>query len=420
MDDQNKEKQPDNRPDVPESDVTTSVPVETEPASDPSAAPVESAEPEQPAAETPSTFTPVVPPQKPNKKRGKLIAIIVAVLVVLLGGVAAAYKFVYQDPENVVSDAMTHALMAKSISFKTTAEYKGKQPVTITLNGAAKDGSMNVDVEVKTTDGDKDVSFKGSALYSGNGDLYVKVGNADDIVNNLMGLDSAKTSDGMKKIVNDFVAKVNDHWIKISSDDLKSFSEEAAKAQKCMQDSVKKLQQDNGLSTELSDLYKKHKFITVAKELGSQGNSLGYEIVIVPSESNAFFAGLKDTQFYRNLHACDSNITLDEHDVVSSSESSDLPTVNVWISRFSHDITKLTVSSNDKDAPVDVTLEPTFNQPVSITAPTDAKSLGDFQKDIEDLQSALMREYMKSMMGPNSMETMNMPVQDTGALSSPL
>ena len=69
-------------------------------------------------------------------KRGLLWAIVALVIVVLLGGGSAlAYNFWYQNPNKVVSDALLHAVTAKTVSMTgtldmSTKDYKVKLEVS--------------------------------------------------------------------------------------------------------------------------------------------------------------------------------------------------------------------------------------------------------------------------------------------------
>jgi len=373
---------------LPTSEAPFVSPVEEEPTTEPP-----SASPQEVA-----TLPENVPAPKP-KKKGLLVGLIVAaVLVVLGGGGALAYTFWYQNPEKVVTDSLVNAINAKTMKFKATIDTKSDVTTTVTLTGGVNNGAANVDMELTSQSGGKDYTIQGSGVFDNKGDLYVKVKNADQLIDSIMGMDQTAPDmpAGAKKAISNFVTKINDQWIKVSSDDLKGFSEDAAKSQKCLQESFKKVQQDKAVSSELSNLYKKHQFIIVSKKLGSKDGNLGYELDNNKTEAKAFALGLKDTQLYKSLHDCDNSFTIDEKDLTMDSQDSSKSKVEIWVSRWTHQLTKLSSSTDDKNQPTTVTFEPTFNQSVTINTPDKSKSLSDLTKDFEDLQSALLQEYLKS------------------------
>jgi hypothetical protein len=382
-------------------------PVEAEPSTDryapPQPDPLTMTPPSSTAFETPQpqpfSSTPASSP-KGKKKRLVLAGIVAAVLVVLIGGAVLAYNFWYQNPDKVVGDALVHALDAKTMSFTSVSSVKGDTPATIILNGKVKGGSGSVDLTAKVKAGGTDYSLKGSATLDTKGDLYVKATDVDKLVAPLEDQGAALLTDDMKQMINDFVAKVNNHWIKISTDDVKTFSDSLAKGEKCMHDTVAKLQGDKAMSSELSDLYKKHKFIDVSKKLGSKDGSLGYELKSNDNEAKLFMAGLKNTRFYKSLHNCDSEITIDEGDVTSGSDDSHSK-IEVWISRWTHEATKVVMSTDGSEAST-TTFEPTFNKSMTITTPSPSKSVKELEKDIQDFSTKFSQQF-----GPTATDDAN-------------
>lgn len=350
-----------------------------------------------------------IPPQKKSKK--KLVAIIIAVIVVLLGGGAAlAYNFWFQHPDRVVTDGVMNALRAKTMTFEGVYEGGGDTKGKLTLSGKLSDrGTGSLDASLKFSSKDAatttEISIDGAGVLDDKGDLYLKVKNFDDVINQQIG--TSETSPERKKVLDDFTAKVNDKWIKLSSDGLRQFSEGMAKSQKCLQDSIKKVQEDNKLSDELVSLYEKHRFVTVKEKLGSKDGSLGYLLESNNAAAKEFAKGFKETQTYKDMHACDESFTVDEETFTTETNNDEETRAELWIDRWSHQITKFSVDSTNKKTSEKNTfvLEPTFNQPVTIETPKDAMST----KELE----TIFNEFQTGLIGQMESEAMMMEAEDS-------
>jgi hypothetical protein len=194
-----------------------------------------------------------------------------------------------------------------------------------------------------------------------------------------------------RQIVSDFVKKINDQWIVISNEKIKTFSDTYAKMQKCTQNAVDKIQSDKTYSSEIIDLYKKHPFLKITKELGAKDGSLGYEVRDDTAAGKAFGEGFKNTKTYKMLHDCDSSFTVD---TTESSEATDTTTVQLWVSRWSHELTKVTASDKDDDGTTSISFEPVFNKGADVKTPANAKSVDELMNDIQQLESALLEASM--------------------------
>lgn len=335
-------------------------------------------------------------PQKKSKK--KLIAIIIAVVLVVLGGGAAlAYNLWYQNAEKVVTDGVMNALRSKTVTFAGTFESGGETKGKMTLNGKLSDkgtGSLDVSLMFKANEGETstDIRLDGAGVLDDKGDLYLKVKNISDVFNQQIGTED--TSPERKKVLDDFTGKINDKWIKLSSDGLRQFSESMAKSQKCLQDGMKKLQEDNKLSSELSSLYDKHSFITVKEELGSKDGSLGYLLTTDNNAAKEFAKGFKETQIYKDLHACDESFAVKDDSFTSEENTDEETRVELWVERWSHQITKFSVDSTNKKTSEKNTavINPVFNQPVTIETPQNAMSTEELEAAFTEFQMSLMSQ----------------------------
>ncbi|HEU4715923.1 MAG TPA: hypothetical protein VFS14_03785, partial [Candidatus Saccharimonadales bacterium] len=341
-------------------------------------------------------------PQPPRAPQGKprrkwlLPVIIAAVLVVLGGSGALAYKFWYQNPKKVISDGFMHAIEAKSISYKVTAERKDtSMAVKVVLSGISRDGANSVDANVEVMSDGKTHAFKGSAVIDKKSNIYIKVANVDTLLAEF----TATMPASVRQEVDAFIKKINDQWIVISNDKLKSFSESYAKSQECLQKVSDTIQKDQSYSNELVDLYKKHPFFKITKELGSKDGSLGYEVQGDKVEGKAFGEGLKNTKTYKLMHDCDSSFKIDTNNQDSSDEDS---TAQIWVSRWSHEITKITANEKgDDNSTTTVGVEPIFNKAPEVKTPANAKSVEDLMNDLQTLQMNIMEASLQESQAAN-------------------
>jgi hypothetical protein len=346
-------------------------------------------QPISPVVETPPAGLPMAPQQKLRPK-WLLPVIIAAVLVVLGGSSALAYKFWYQNPQKVIGDGLMHAIEAKSMTYKAMVQHKGTSgTVNVVVTGVSKDGANSANTSVGMVVDGKTYTLKGSVVVNKNSDIYLKVANVDTLLADF----EAQLPVSARQVVTDFVKKINDQWIVISNEKIKTFSDAYAKMQKCTQSVVEKIQSDKSYSSEIVDLYKAHPFLKITKELGSKDGSLGYEVSDNQKEDKAFSEGVKNTKAYKMLHECDSSLTIDTQETSGTTSTT---TVQIWVSRWSHEITKITANDKDDDGTTAISFEPVFNTGSEVKAPAKAKSVDELMNDIQQLESALLEASMEA------------------------
>lgn len=341
-----------------------------------------------------------------KKKMFIIGGIIAAVLVIIGGGGAAAYTLWYQNPDKVLGDALVNAMSAKSIIYTSNLDIKLKQsspaaPSSLTLSldgkGSYENGSQ-LDVKLQTTIDKKDVTLSGSGILDKDQNLYFKVNDVKKTLNDV-GYGAA-----MPPEYASVISEVDGKWIKISADDMKTTDKELSKAQTCISDAIKKLQEDKSETKELLDLYKKNPFIVVKDKLGSKDGSLGYAIDIDKDKSKSFGEGFKDTTIYKELDKCDTSKSgdVDSDFTPTSDDVSDTSGAKfeVWVSRFGHQLTNFKTTFEPTDTTSGVTggefvFTPEFNKPVDVSAPTDTIALSKVLKDYQAAQT----KYMKRVYG---------------------
>lgn len=335
-----------------------------------------------------NSFTPIAQPQKPKRAKWLIPVIVAGALVVLGGGSVLAYQFWYQNPSKVISDGLLHAVEAKSLSYAASIKLTtgGVTPYDVTISGISNEGANSVNVSMAIATGSQAVTVKAGGVIDTNGDLYVNVSHLSELAKAY----EAQLPADSQSLIDNFVKKVDGEWIKIGKDKLKDFSAEYAKTQQCLQSGFDKVRSDSSYGTELVDLYKAHPFFKVTKELGSKDGSLGYQIADNAAEGAAFDNGLKNTKLYKLLQGCDSNISFDTSGTKASLQNNN-STIEIWVSQWSHEITKFTAHSSDNGQDTTVVFEPSFNTGKKVTIPQNAKSIDQFMQDIQDLGTSLIQ-----------------------------
>jgi hypothetical protein len=329
-----------------------------------------------PHAQTPSQSSVF----KVKNKKARLFMLIATALLIL--GLGLTYVYWYQNPSKVVSDALLNAVSSKSLTYSGVSTLALPTKVDVAFDGAAigKGGSVNAKFTFLSQS--KKYTLEGSGLLDEKNDLYIKVKNIDELIGNYRKSIPASS----QKEFDQIYAKINNKWVKVSADDQKNFNPDLAKTQKCTADAIKTIQGDTAVKTELISAYKKRPFIVIDKSLGANGGSLGYTLKSDQTITKAFVKEYKNTSFYKSLVKCDSSFTLkDDLSAQNRSNDNGITRTDVWVDRWTHQVTKVSLKTDDKSAVSDVTIEPKFNRPVNVTTPKGATTLDQLQKDVQAL-----------------------------------
>lgn len=123
---------------------------------------------------------------KPKKKKtGLIIGIALGVLaIVAIIAALLTYFLWWQNPEKMVTDAVSNAIMAKKavVNGKIVANMKDsvKLELNVKANSASDKVKSNIDAKLTIKDIDKSFSFKGDIVVDGDGTVYVKIDNLKD------------------------------------------------------------------------------------------------------------------------------------------------------------------------------------------------------------------------------------------------
>ena len=370
---------------------------------------------EQPATETPAPMmASQTQPKAPNKKKKFIIGGIIAGAVLLLGGgTYAAYALWYQNPEKVLTDAVSNLIRAKTATYSGTLAMDTKDvKVRVVFDGKqASELNGEGNAKITLTSQGKDFVVNGSALVDKDGNLFFKVGNLKTILDDVL-----KQSGMTSSPFDELVAKIDNKWIRVSADDLAEYDKDAGKAQACLTDTMKKIQNDKTVHDSLVKAYENNKFVVIDSSLPGRTingvDSMGYKLSLNNEAAKKFAEAVNEMQFMKDLQKCDSSFEsfkLDASDMKSTTGTTSTETVEVSVSRWSHEFTQLKVTGKDDDASGEFILEPIFGKDVTVAAPSDFMTLKELQAEIEKVTQSF-----GSMMGETQVTTSEMDIQYEG------
>lgn len=347
------------------------------------------------------TPTPISP--QPNKKRKGLIlgAIIAGAVLLLGGGSVSAYTFWYQNPEKVVTDALVHAITAKTVSATGVVTVEGTEGYTLKVEASGRnstDANATVAVKLTLTSDELNVALNGEGIFSKDGDIYLKVTDLQKLLDSFEEQSNGQVSyDAFSAVVK----KIDSKWIKIGKDDLKDVSEDMSKTQTCFAEISKKLESDksfrNKAVSETEKLYKENNFITIGKELPSRTvngqDSKGYPVTGDQTKAKAFFKGFGDTQLGKEMQNCDDSLKFSEFADDYNSNQKTESTIELWVSRFGHEITEVNWKISDNEAKGSIVVNPVFNKNEAVVIPAESVKWSEVVAEFEKAYGEMFTSY---------------------------
>jgi hypothetical protein len=343
-------------------------------------------------ATTETASQPQEQPQLPVKKsrKGLIISLIAAGVVVL--GLAAGgivYAFVYNSPENVVVDAFSKVLTAKSGSSTGTIAIKSQDSsIKVDMSTATNASSQaSVDATVTITASGKDYTLKGH--FAGTKDeFYVKLDDLRSVINGALGEEYSSLID---TYYGSLLNKIDGKWVAIKQSDLDSLTSGSVttKETQCMQDEVAKLQTDASLRNELTNVYKKNPLFTIESK-GSDSDGNHYKLTPVSSDkAKSFLAAMVETKFVKALDDCTSSdlkssLTDGVKDETSSTKATG--SLDIWIDGWSHSLNKVSLNVKDETTEITTEIKTKFNNNPTVTIPKGETTIDDLKSEISSLQ----------------------------------
>ncbi len=363
-------------PENPDSEAPeSSAPTEETPSSGQDSAPSNAPDVSDPLPEVPDMKPDPLPlaPHKRGRKSLLMVLVTAAVVLLLSGGAAASYYYyVSNKPDSILKQALANSLDPEKIK---TVHYSAS------LTAGDSDFTVNSNFKI-AVDGQKgafDLSGSADALVttikfdarSTDGkNYYVKLGGLD-------GLSELMGSTGMTESFAPLITLINDQWIEINESLIKQASKEA-KVSTVLSETDKR---------KIGEAYMKYPFLVVKEVLPTETiksqASYHYKVAIDPAMLKTFITALKEAGL--DVYKPDQQAIDAANKVIDEAKLDKYP-FEVWIAKDSKMFTQYRLEFTDASkAKTDAKLTvESYNQPVNVQKPADAKSvleiIGEFSK----------------------------------------
>lgn len=326
-------------------------------------------------------------PMRPKKKKTGLIIGVVLGAVVLISIVSAAlvYFLWWQNPEKMVTDAISSAIMSKKMTAdgKVVVDIRDQRKIELNVKTATDSGKskVNIDAKLDIKGVEKNIPLKGDAVLDSDGTIYVKINNFKDLYGTLLEVVMESSSGGkmsraqietyrdqtLRKMSSE-IDKIGNTWMKISPDEIGS-------EYKCGINALKKIQSDESVRKEVAQLYQKNSFFTIKdSKISDRNGGRGFELQGDNSKLSKFSDELKNSSAGKALSKCGKSNSYKS----SESSSIDTASLKVWVDRSSHELKALELKGDSKKVSVENSFDINMNKSEEIKAPSDAESLKEF------------------------------------------
>ena len=326
-------------------------------------------------------------PMRPKKKKTGLIIGVVLGVIVLIAIVSAAlvYFLWWQNPEKMVTDAVSNAIMAKKMTAdgKVVVDMRDQGKIELNVKTATDSGKSkaNIDAKLNIKGVDKNIPLKGDAVLDSDGTIYVKINNFKDLYGTLLEVVMESSSGGkmsraqietyrdqtLRKMSSE-IDKMGNTWMKISPDEIGS-------EYKCGIDVLKKIQSDESVRKEVAQLYQKNSFFTIKdSKISDRNGGRGFELQGDNSKLSKFSDELKNSSAGKALGKCGKSNSYKS----SESSSIDTASLKVWVDRSSHELKALELKGDSKKVSVEISFDIDVNKSEEIKIPSSAESLKEF------------------------------------------
>lgn len=334
-----------NQPEVPEPTVTTpeTPPAPTEPASEATTTG---------AATVSSVMTPTpTAPKKSLFANKKLLAILIAAPLLLIGGSAAAYfgVVVPNKPENILKSAFFNTAREKQATVEGTFDIQAadsSKPDAMpasnaTFKIAANDDAKTAQIEATVTI--SGIKVQGELRYVGEA-IYIKLGDLSTV---------KALAASYNPAIGPTIDKLQNQWIEIDKTLLTQ-----AKADCAIDASMTSITEDD--MNLLADAYEKNKFATIQSTSNDTVNGKGakkFEIVIDEKKAEEYGKNFENLSFVKKLKECETTKSTAESLTKQDSKvkDGDKAQFSLWVDKSSKRIVKLEFKSDEKSEKEDNT-----------------------------------------------------------------
>ena len=310
-------------------------------------------------------------PMRPKKKKTGLIIGVVLGVVVFISIVSAAlvYFLWWQNPEKMVTDAMSSAIMSKKMTAdgKVVVDMRDQGKIELNVKTATDSGKSkaNIDAKLNIKGVEKSIPLDGDMVLGDDGTIYVKINNFKDLYSSLLEVVMESSSGGkmsraqieayrdqtLKKL-NSEINKMNGTWMKVSPDEI-------GDEYKCGIDALKKFQNDESARKELAQLYQKNSFFTIKdSKISDRNGGRGFELQGDNSKLSKFSDELKNSSAGKALGKCGKSNSYKS----SESSSIDTASLKVWVDRSSHELKALELKGDSKKVSVEISFDIDVNK----------------------------------------------------------
>ncbi len=362
-----------------------------------------------PADETTPVQNPSGPIVSKPKSKKKLVVILAAVILMVFGASGTAFALWFNHPDTATSDALKNLIASKTMINDGTYNYhdtKTKFGMDLTFKSQsdvpAYAGSIDVDAKINYQS--FSINTKGSAMMSESGAIYFKLQNVNELISQALETEYGKlyvNTPELKAAVKKFVAKIDNQWVKLSQSDLALFAGGSGDLRTCYKKAFAGFYENDSQQSQIVDAYNQNRFI-VFKETGDNQtiggqDSISYKVGYDVKVADGFGVTLKKTDIAKALERCsdegkkqspyigEQSAKEKQKQLEREQKEADKTQTTLWISRWSHQLTKVETASNlnASTTKFNATFKP--NEPLQLSDPKKFITLEQLQAELNDV-----------------------------------
>ncbi|MBH2007266.1 hypothetical protein I8H83_01525 [Candidatus Saccharibacteria bacterium] len=320
--------------------------------------------------------------KKRTSNKGIFVALGVAVALVVI--IVVGIVLFFQSPERQLASGFANLVNAKSVG------------VDGTISAITKNGTYKTTIEAKTNKkitgadikfeyaGLRDSKLNGAfqTVIAEDGSLYIKVNEAEKFMesfaSSFIGSILPEPSDAaaieqqklalspIRSALGDAGKKMEGKWLKVTQSELRSLASGTESGTDCYAAFARKLESDSGARNSLSASYLKYQFIKIEKKLEAEGSAQGYRVSIDQAKLKEFKDSVASNEAVKQLGTCGQDIL-----TLGASDSMNDQSVDIWVDRFTHSITRIKYDKAENGNTTAVDLNLSYDVNVDVATPTE-------------------------------------------------
>lgn len=323
-----------------------------------------------------------IPSEK--KRTGLIIGIVVAVLLILCGGLILWFYLWYSNPDQVAYDAMTHLIEAENVGIEggitimNPDEDSALKMLSIAFDTASNNLPNSTAAKIMfifdadKVEGDPQILIEVKNIVMRDGVIYLQIGGIIDSINSLEIDDDTRAS--MEYFLSTLEV-IDNEWWQISIPDLLETMELPAQQNDALTGMYRCAMQavSSDMSGEIATIYKQNQFVEIksSKQLAPDNEDVvatleaghkAYELTINKDKMASFVNRLPETQTATDFFACYNDVakqyggerlSASDFDEISAEDvewpDSEQLRVFLEISQFEHRLRSAHVFTYDDD-----------------------------------------------------------------------